>query len=127
MSLHLECIVPAGGRPEPGDDLWPHTGGRPKALLELADRPMVRWVIDALLAARSIERIILVGLERDDAMCIDRRADDRPFGHHRRAKPTADTGLPQIPKRHRDLHCRRSASQRVVAVHGPVGGMMSAE
>ncbi len=65
MSLRLECIVPAGGRPEPGDDLWPHTGGRPKALLELDGRPMVRWVIDALLAARFIERIILVGLERD--------------------------------------------------------------
>jgi hypothetical protein len=27
---------------------------------------MVRWVIDALLAAHSIERIILVGLERDE-------------------------------------------------------------
>jgi GTP:adenosylcobinamide-phosphate guanylyltransferase len=64
MSLRLECVVLAGGRPEPGDDLWPHTGGRPKALLELGGRPMVRWVIDALVAARSIERIILVGLER---------------------------------------------------------------
>jgi CTP:molybdopterin cytidylyltransferase MocA len=63
--LRLECIVPAAGRPEPGDDLWPHTGGRPKALLELDGRPMACWVLDALLAAHSIERIILVGLEHD--------------------------------------------------------------
>jgi molybdopterin-guanine dinucleotide biosynthesis protein A len=59
----VECVVLAGGTPGPRDPLAAHTGGRPKALLELAGRPMIAWVLDALLGSRHLERVIVVGLE----------------------------------------------------------------
>lgn len=59
----MECIVLAGGSPEPGGPLWHATGGRPKVLLDLAGEPMVNWVLRALDGARHIDRIVVAGLE----------------------------------------------------------------
>jgi GTP:adenosylcobinamide-phosphate guanylyltransferase len=59
----MDCIVLAGGRPEPGDSLWAEAQGRPKALIDVAGRPMIRWVLDALAQSRHIDRIIVVGLD----------------------------------------------------------------
>ena len=59
----MDCIVLAGGRPARGDALWPETQGRQKALIDIAGRPMIRWVLDALAASRHIDRVIVVGLE----------------------------------------------------------------
>lgn len=59
----MDCVVLAGGRPGPGDSLWAETQGRPKALIDLAGRPMIRWVLDALAGAKHIDRIIVVGLD----------------------------------------------------------------
>lgn len=58
----MECVVLAGGRPRPGEALWAETQGRPKARLEIGDRPMIAWVLDALQGSRHIDRIIVVGL-----------------------------------------------------------------
>jgi GTP:adenosylcobinamide-phosphate guanylyltransferase len=64
----MDCVVLAGGRPEPGDALWGEAQGRPKALIDLAGRPMIAWVLDALAASAHIDRLIVVGLgERVDA------------------------------------------------------------
>lgn len=59
----MECIVLAGGRPAPGDSLASEAVGRPKALLDVAGRPMIAWVLDALVGSRHIDRIIVVGLD----------------------------------------------------------------
>jgi GTP:adenosylcobinamide-phosphate guanylyltransferase len=59
----MDCVVLAGGRPGPGDSLWAETRGCPKALIDLAGRPMIRWVLDALEGSAHIDRIIVVGLE----------------------------------------------------------------
>ncbi len=59
----MECVVLAGGRPRPGDSLWPQAGGRPKAMIEIAGRPMIAWVLDALRSSRHIDRLIVVGLD----------------------------------------------------------------
>lgn len=59
----MDCVVLAGGRPEPGDVLWSEAQGRPKALIDLAGRPMIAWVIDALAASAHIHRIVVVGLD----------------------------------------------------------------
>jgi GTP:adenosylcobinamide-phosphate guanylyltransferase len=59
----MDCVVLAGGRPEPRDSLWPETQGRPKALIELAGRPMIRWVLDAIEGSRHVDRILVVGLD----------------------------------------------------------------
>ena len=65
----MDCILLAGGRPAPGEPLWEDARGAPKALLDIAGRPMIRWVLDALRAAEHIDRVVVVGLDAplDDA------------------------------------------------------------
>jgi GTP:adenosylcobinamide-phosphate guanylyltransferase len=58
----MNVIVTAGGCPRPDEPLYPLTRGGNKALLDVAGRPMVQRVLDALNAARQVERIVLVGL-----------------------------------------------------------------
>ena len=52
----------AGGIPQPDEPLYVYTRGRPKALLEVAGRPMVHWIVAALDQAASIRRIVVSGL-----------------------------------------------------------------
>lgn len=58
----MDAIVIAGGIPLPEDPLYPQTQGHPKALLDIAGKPMAQWVLDALSEAKTVERVVLVGL-----------------------------------------------------------------
>lgn len=58
----MDCLLLAGGTPKPGEPLYEETRGRPKALIDLGGRPMLQWVVDALSATDSIDRIVLVGI-----------------------------------------------------------------
>jgi GTP:adenosylcobinamide-phosphate guanylyltransferase len=58
----MDAIVTAGGIPLPEDPLYPYTNGEPKALIDVAGKPMIQWVLDALSEARHVERVVLVGL-----------------------------------------------------------------
>lgn len=66
----MECIVLAGGVPASRDGLAPYSAGMPKATIELAGRPMIAWVLDALLGSRHLDRVIVVGL--DSTLIADR-------------------------------------------------------
>lgn len=59
----LDTLVLAGGIPTPEEPLYAFTQGEAKALLPLAGKPMLRWVLDALDDAPSVGRIVIVGLE----------------------------------------------------------------
>lgn len=59
----MECILLAGGRPEAGEELWAETRGGQKARIDVAGRPMIAWVLDALCASRHIDRVVVVGLD----------------------------------------------------------------
>ena len=59
----MDVIVAASGVPATGDPLYGFTQGKPKALLDVAGRPMLQWVLDALSQAQLIEHIIVVGCE----------------------------------------------------------------
>lgn len=62
MSLEpIDCVLLAGGVPRPGEPLYGETAGAPKALLDVAGRPLAQWVLDALAEARGIGRVVLVG------------------------------------------------------------------
>jgi GTP:adenosylcobinamide-phosphate guanylyltransferase len=61
----IDAAVMAGGVPAPGEPLWAYTRGRPKALLPIAGRPMVQWVLDAVGSAPSIRNVVLVGVGPD--------------------------------------------------------------
>jgi molybdopterin-guanine dinucleotide biosynthesis protein A len=58
----MDAVVIAGGIPQPEESLYPHTRGNPKALLDIAGKPMVQWVLDALGQAQSVDRVVVIGL-----------------------------------------------------------------
>lgn len=58
----LPAIVTAGGIPKAGEPLYPLSQGREKALLSIAGKPMIQWVLEALENASLIDRVIVVGL-----------------------------------------------------------------
>ena len=68
----MYAIVTAGGIPEPGDPLYEYTQGKPKALVDVAGKPMVQWVLDALDSANSIEGVLLIGLEPESGVKISK-------------------------------------------------------
>lgn len=64
----MDAIVTAGGVPDPGEPLYAYTRGKPKALLEIAGRPMIQWVLDALSDSTTVERVVVVGLTQDSGV-----------------------------------------------------------
>lgn len=64
----MDAVLTAGGTPAPGDPLYSYTRGRPKAMLEIAGKPMIQWVLDALTQSGSIDRIVVVGLDEKTAL-----------------------------------------------------------
>ncbi len=63
----VDAVILAGGVPAPGEPLYAHTQGRPKALLEIGGRPIIQWVLDAAGGARGLRRVVIVGLDPGDA------------------------------------------------------------
>lgn len=58
----MDAIVTAGGVPQPGEPLYEYTRGISKALLDVSGKPMIQWVLDALTAASTIDRVLIMGL-----------------------------------------------------------------
>jgi GTP:adenosylcobinamide-phosphate guanylyltransferase len=58
----MDAIVIAGGIPNPEDPLYDYLKGDAKALVDVAGKPMVQWVLDALSEAKRVKNVILVGL-----------------------------------------------------------------
>jgi GTP:adenosylcobinamide-phosphate guanylyltransferase len=58
----MDAIVTAGGIPQPGEPLYEYTLGASKAMLDIAGKPMIQWVIDALEGAQTIDGIVIIGL-----------------------------------------------------------------
>lgn len=64
----LDALILAGGIPQPGESLYQFTQGRSKALIDVAGKPMVQWVLDALSGAKSIGRAVMVGLDESSRL-----------------------------------------------------------
>jgi GTP:adenosylcobinamide-phosphate guanylyltransferase len=58
----MDAIVTAGGIPQPDDPLYSFSNGDAKALIDIAGKPMVQWVLDALGNAKQVDNVILIGL-----------------------------------------------------------------
>lgn len=59
----MDAIVTAGGIPKPGDPLYEYSNGNSKALIDIAGKPMVQWILDALGDAKKVDNVIVIGLE----------------------------------------------------------------
>ncbi len=64
----MDAIVIAGGIPEEGEPLYEYTRGASKALLEIAGKPMIQWVLDALNGASLVKRVVIIGLPEDSGV-----------------------------------------------------------
>ena len=53
----MDAVVLAGGIPQPNEPLYSYSHGEAKALIDMAGKPMIQWVLDALGASKSIERV----------------------------------------------------------------------
>ena len=58
----MDAIVTAGGIPQPEDPLYTYSHGDSKALVDLAGKPMIQWVLDALSDAKHVDNVIVIGL-----------------------------------------------------------------
>jgi GTP:adenosylcobinamide-phosphate guanylyltransferase len=58
----MDAIVTAGGIPQPGDPLYAYSNGDSKALIDIAGKPMVQWVLDALSDSKEVDNVIVIGL-----------------------------------------------------------------
>jgi GTP:adenosylcobinamide-phosphate guanylyltransferase len=58
----MDAIITAGGIPRPEDPLYTYSHGDSKALIEVAGKAMIQWVLDALGDAKKVDNVIVVGL-----------------------------------------------------------------
>ncbi len=66
----MDAIVTAGGIPQPDDPLYAYSNGNSKALIDVAGKPMIQWVLDALGSATKVDRVIITGLSpRNELTC----------------------------------------------------------
>jgi len=59
----MNAIILAGGNLDEGDPLYDENPNQPKSLIDVAGKPMVQWVIEALDRAQLTKDLIVVGLE----------------------------------------------------------------
>ncbi len=64
----MDAIVTAGGVPQPGEPLYEYTQGQSKALLEIAGKTMIQWVLEALDASTYVERVVVIGLDSESGV-----------------------------------------------------------
>ena len=64
----MNAVIIAGGQVQPKEPLYQVTGGGLKAMVPIAGKPMVQWVIDALCRSQSVKQIVLVGLPQEIAL-----------------------------------------------------------
>jgi GTP:adenosylcobinamide-phosphate guanylyltransferase len=61
----MEAIITAGGKPTPKEKLYALTRGEYKCMLDVAGKPMIQWVLDAVNATQVVDRIIITGLPKE--------------------------------------------------------------
>lgn len=64
----MDAVILAGGKITPKDLLWSESKGLPKALIDINGKPMIQWVIDAANDTKSINRILIFGLDKIDVL-----------------------------------------------------------
>ena len=64
----MDVILTAGGIPLPEEPLYDATQGNPKALVDVAGKPMVQWVLDALSDASDVDNVVIVGLTKKSGL-----------------------------------------------------------
>lgn len=61
----MDAIITAGGKINQDDPLHPYAAheNQKKALLDVAGKPMIQWVVDAVCSSDSVENIVVIGFD----------------------------------------------------------------
>lgn len=66
----MDALILAGGKTDTKDPLYVISGGGNKALLSIAGKPMVQWILDAVSASKLIDTAVVIGLdEKEEISC----------------------------------------------------------
>ncbi len=107
MDIDAAVVLAAGE----GQRLRPLTAHRPKPMLPAASRPILEWVLDALVDAGIDDLHLVVGYKRDRVQ--------NHFGSTYRNRPvTYHTQTKQLGSGHALLQARETLEQDFVAVNG---------
>jgi NDP-sugar pyrophosphorylase family protein len=61
--LNIVGVISAGWTPSQDDPLAEYTQGKPKAVIPIAGRPMVSYVVHALAGSRYVKHLVIVALD----------------------------------------------------------------
>ena len=64
----MDAIILAGGKADQDDPLYTMTKGGYKSMLEIAGKPMVQWVLDALSGVDRIGHVVVIGLNSENTL-----------------------------------------------------------
>ncbi|MEW5761175.1 MAG: sugar phosphate nucleotidyltransferase [Candidatus Thermoplasmatota archaeon] len=73
---NLKVIIPAAGS---GVRLYPHTHTKPKAMVFVADKPIIGHILDRLIALEAKEVVIVVGYMRDKLEAYVKKNYEKKF------------------------------------------------
>ena len=68
----MDAIVMAGGIPKPDEPLYEYTQGISKAMIDMAGKPMIQWVLDALSEAQKVDSVTIIGLPEDSSVTCNK-------------------------------------------------------
>lgn len=74
----LVGLILAGHSPQEDDPLAAYTQGHSKALIPIAGRPMIAYVVDALARSRYIRQIVVIGLPPEERDLLPSTIDHLP-------------------------------------------------
>jgi GTP:adenosylcobinamide-phosphate guanylyltransferase len=64
----MDAVITAGGIPSEKDPLYPYTQGKPKAMVDIAGKPMIQWILDAVGNSKDVEHVVLIGLDKSSGV-----------------------------------------------------------
>lgn len=64
----MDAVIGAGSVPRSGEPLYEFSQGSQKALVDVAGKPMVQWVLDAISEAEHVDRVVLTGLDENSGL-----------------------------------------------------------
>ena len=86
----MEAIIGAAGIAKPDDPLLGKMKpGEPKALLPIAGKPMVQWVLDAVGSTEHINNVVIIGLSPDHGL----QCGDKPVHYVHNAGSIFDNAI----------------------------------
>ncbi|HEY47788.1 MAG TPA: NTP transferase domain-containing protein [Anaerolineae bacterium] len=68
----MDAVILAGSVPSYEDPLYLYTQGQAKAMIDIAGKPMVQWVLDALGGANDVDYVLVIGLNSDCDLTCDK-------------------------------------------------------